>query len=269
MQELAIDDREFKQFRDLLYQTAGIALADHKKALVAGRLRKRLEHYGLSSYKQYFDLITTNPPDGERQVAIDLLTTNETYFYREPKHFEFLANTILPARERGVPYRIWSAASSSGEEPYTLAMVCAEAMGVSGNWEIVASDISTRVLAKAQEALYPMERAQHIPQAQLSSYCLRGVGAASGMFKIDKPLRDKIKFMIVNLNQALPDLGRFDVIFLRNVLFYFDRETKCAVVDRVARALKPHGYLFISHSESLQGISEAFTAVRPAAYRKN
>jgi chemotaxis protein methyltransferase CheR len=269
MQEIAINDREFKQFRDLLYQTAGIALADHKKALVAGRLRKRLEHYGLSSYKQYFDLITTNPPDGERQVAIDLLTTNETYFYREAKHFEFLANTILPGRERGVPYRIWSAASSSGEEPYTLAMVCAEVMGVSGNWEIVASDISTRVLAKAQEALYPMERAQHIPQAQLSTYCLRGVGAASGMFKIDKPLRDKIKFMIVNLNQTLPDLGRFDVIFLRNVLFYFDRETKCAVVERVARALKPHGYLFISHSESLQGISDAFTAVRPAAYRKN
>jgi chemotaxis protein methyltransferase CheR len=273
MSEAVLSDQEFGRFRDLLFRSTGISLAPHKKSLVASRLMSRLRVHGLPSYGAYFELATKGGVKGELQKAIDLLTTNETYFYREPKHFDFLRDRILPAgaaqaRGEGRPFRIWSAASSSGEEPYTLAFLLADALGVNGQWQILASDISSRVLAKAQRGQYPLERAENVPREVLSKYCLKGVGPADGTFVVDKALRRHITFQAINLNQALPEVGEFDVIFLRNVMIYFELETKRAVVARLLPRLRSGGHIMVSHSETLHGVSDEVTVVQASIYRK-
>ena len=265
--EIAISDREFADFQEFVYQSAGITLSSAKKALVSGRLLKRLRHYQLSSYRDYFQMIMSGQEPAELQTALDLLTTNETYFFREPQHFDYLRTTILPARKPGDAFRIWSAACSSGEEPYTLAMVLADNLGTTP-WDIVASDISSRVLASAQAGQYSMERAEKITKAYLKSYCLKGVGSQAGTFLIDPKLRSRIRFLSVNLNASLPQVGTFDVIFLRNVMIYFNAETKRQVVDRLLSVLKPGGHFIISHSESLHGITDQLKMVRSSIYRK-
>ena len=262
-----ISDAEFVRFKTLAKSIAGIHLSDAKKALVCGRLSRRLTHYGLDSYGEYFKLIEAGREPGELQTALDLLTTNETYFFREPKHFDFLRQRILPERRPGAPFRIWSAASSSGEEPYTLAMILADVLGESP-WEIIASDLSTRVLERAQRGVYPMERAHNIPPQYLKSYCLKGVGAQAGNFVIDRRLRARVRFLQVNLNQTLPALGEFDVVFLRNVMIYFDLATKRQVVSRILSLLKPGGWLMVGHSESLNGVTDDVRATAPSIYRK-
>ena len=269
MQNEAIDISvaEFGAFRDLIYKIAGISLAPAKRELVRGRLAKRLKHHGLKSYKEYFGLLSAPMHRTELQIAVDLLTTNETYFYREPKHFDFLREKILTAHPRGVQFRVWSAASSSGEEPYTIAMELADSLG-DAPWEIVGSDLSSRVLERAKSGHYAMERARNIPDAMLRRYCLKGVGEQDGTFLLSPSLTRRVKFLQINLNETLPNIGMFDVVFLRNVMIYFDADTKRAVVARVGAALKPGGYLFVSHSESLNGVSEAFKMLTPSVYRK-
>ena len=262
-----IDDREFGQFQSWLYRAAGINLSPAKKALVAGRLFKRLKHYELQSYGEYFKLIMKDERKGELQVALDLLTTNETYFFREPKHFDFLRQQVLPKAAPGKVFRVWSAASSSGEEPYSLAMTLAEGLGTMP-WEVVGSDISTQVLAKARSGHYAMGRAETLPQPLLVKYCLKGIGRQEGTFLIDKALRSRVNFVQVNLNETLPALGEFEVIFLRNVMIYFDQPTKAQVVARMLPLLKPGGYLIISHSESLNGVNDTLKLVAPSIYRK-
>ncbi|MCD5995665.1 protein-glutamate O-methyltransferase CheR [Pseudomonas sp. CDFA 602] len=263
----SLDDREFGHFQSWLYRAAGINLSPAKKALVAGRLFKRLKHYELESYGEYFKLIMSDQRKGELQVALDLLTTNETYFFREPKHFEFLRQQVLPNTAPGKLFRVWSAASSSGEESYSLAMTLAESLGTTP-WEVVGSDISTQVLAKARTGHYSMERASTLPQPLLSKYCLKGIGRQEGTFLIDKSLRSRVHFAQVNLNESLPDLGEFEVIFLRNVMIYFDQQTKSQVVARLLPLLKPGGHFIISHSESLNGVNDTLKLVAPSIYRK-
>ncbi|MDH0748782.1 SAM-dependent methyltransferase [Pseudomonas sp. GD03842] len=263
----SLDDREFSQFQAWLHRAAGINLSPAKKALVAGRLFKRLKHYELKSYGDYFKLIMTDQRKDELQVALDLLTTNETYFFREPKHFEFLRLHVLPGAAPGKVFRIWSAASSSGEEPYSLAMTLAEALGTTP-WEVIGSDISTQVLAKARTGHYRMERIGNLPQSLLTRYCLKGIGRQEGTFLIERSLRNRVNFIQVNLNEALPNLGEFDVIFLRNVMIYFDPHTKSQVVARLLPLLKAGGYLIISHSESLNGVNDTLKLVAPSIYRK-
>lgn len=260
-------DSEFAQFQGLLHRLAGISLSPAKKALVCGRLAKRIKHHRLDSYGEYFQLLTSGREPQELQVAIDLLTTNETYFFREPKHFEFLRARILPARRPGTPFRVWSAACSSGEEPYSLAMLLADTLH-EAPWEIVASDLSTRVLERARSGLYAMERAERIPPDYLRAFCLKGVGRQEGTFMIDRRLRGRIDFRQINLNEQLPRLGEFDVIFLRNVMIYFDVDTKRKVVQRLMAALKPGGHLMIGHSESLNGVCDEPRVVVPSIYRK-
>ena len=262
-----ISDQEFTQFQKMVYDLAGISMSTAKKTLVSGRLSKRLKHYGLDSYGEYFRLIKSGSHPEETQTALDLLTTNETYFFREPKHFEFLKDQILPERKAGATFRIWCAASSSGEEPYTLAMMLADSLG-EAPWEIVASDISSRVLEKAQLGLYPMERAEHIPARLLKAYCLKGIDSQEGMFVVDKRLRSRVRFMQINLNTTLPDIGEFDAVFLRNVMIYFDTKTKRQVVNRIFSLIKPRGWLVIGHSESLNGVTDALKSVTPSVYRK-
>ena len=267
MQVSTLSDREFGEFQQLIYQLAGIHLSPAKKALVCGRLSKRLKHYSLDSYQDYLRLLKSGEQAAELQTALDLLTTNETYFFREPKHFEFLQQAILPTHRPGNTFRAWSAACSSGEEPFTLAMVLSAQLG-DVPWEIVASDISTRVLERARSGLYAMERASHIPQRYLQEYCLKGTGSQEGRFLVDKRLRARVKFHQINLNETLPRLGEFDVVFLRNVMIYFNTDTKVRVVERIAGTLKPGGYLLIGHSESLNGVTDVLKPVRPSVYRK-
>jgi chemotaxis protein methyltransferase CheR len=263
----AINDQEFKQFQTMIYEMAGIAMSDAKKPLVSGRLSKRVRHFGLNSYGEYFHLIKGKSHPEELQMAIDLLTTNETYFFREPKHMEFLHKQVPALRRSGKSLRVWSAASSSGEEAYTLAMVLADVLGDAA-WEVVGSDISTRVLEKAREGRYKMERIEGIPKPYLSRFCLKGVGSEEGNFLIERGLRSRVSFKQVNLVEPFPDLGEFDVIFLRNVMIYFDMETKRRVVERILPFLRPGGYFIISHSESLNGVCESLKIVAPSVYCK-
>ncbi len=266
MSQLSITDSEFKQFQSMIYDIAGINMSPAKKSLVAGRLAKRIKHHDLDSYASYFQLLMEKDT-AERQIAVDLLTTNETYFFREPKHFDFMRDKVLPQHRAGRPFRLWSAASSSGEEAYSLAMLMSEILGESP-WEIVASDLSTRVLETASTGIYPMERAGGIPQHYLKRYCLKGIGSQQGRFIVNRALRNRVQFKQVNLNETLPKLGEFDVIFLRNVMIYFDMETKREVVARMIPLLAPGGYLIVGHSESLNGVTDTLKVVSPSVYRK-
>ncbi|HUX64777.1 protein-glutamate O-methyltransferase CheR [Sulfuricella sp.] len=267
VQKQIISDREFGDFRNLLYGITGINLSAGKKALVSGRLAKRLRERQLESYGEYFRFLSSGQDPAELQTAIDLLTTNETYFFREAKHFEFLREQILPQFARNRPFRVWSAASSSGEEPYSIAMTLADCLGEE-SWEVFGSDISSRVLEKARSGHYLMERAKDLPRQHLVNYCLKGVKSQAGTFLIDQRLKSRMRFQQVNLNADLPGVGEFDVIFLRNVMIYFDTETKRRVVERLWHTLKPQGYLIIGHSESLNGVFDRMQVVKPSVYRK-
>lgn len=262
----SITDSEFAQFQRFIYARAGISLPDSKKALVSGRLARRLAAHELSSYSQYLRLLTGGQSPAELQTAVDLLTTNETYFFREPKHFEFLRRQVTGARAAGSPFRVWSAASSSGEEAYSVAMVLEDC--IPGQWEVIGSDISSRVLRRARAGHYSTERISHIPRAYLQRFCLHGQGDQSGTLLIERRLRERVRFQQINLNAALPQIGLFDVIFLRNVLIYFNAQTKQNVVSRLVGALKPGGYLLIGHSESLIEVSSSVELVAPAIYQK-
>lgn len=263
---MLLTDPEFDMLRRLLHEAVGIHLTPEKKALVTGRLSKRVADLGLASFGEYFRRI--GGADGEeRQWAFNALTTNETSFFREAQHFSFLTQTILPGLPHGGGFRVWSAASSTGEEAYSIAMVLADRLDPAP-WEVVASDISTKVLDQARIGLYPMERARTIPKPYLRAYCLKGTGPREGSFRIDRRLREKVSFLQANLIGPLPELGRFDLIFLRNVLIYFDPPTKRKVVDNLLPLLKPGGYLFSGHSESLTGLVDGLQPIKPAIYRK-
>ncbi|MFP4208639.1 MAG: CheR family methyltransferase [Wenzhouxiangella sp.] len=264
-----LSDAEFELFRRLIYDAAGISMAPSKKALISGRLSKRLRDLGYATFRDYFNWIdkARNDPAAlrERQNAIDHLTTNETYFFREPRHFEFIENRLIP-HWAGRAVRLWSAASSSGEEAYTLAMVMEQHHR--GGWEIVGTDISTRVVAAATRGQYPLMRANNIPKELLRKYCLKGVGEHQGTFRIDSRLRRKVSFRAANLQEDLSSVGMCDLVMLRNVLIYFDMEVKKRVVANVLRQLKPGGCLMVGHAESLHGVTAELKPVQPATYIK-
>ena len=262
-----ITTAEFARFQSWLHRVAGISLADHKKTLLMGRLAKRLAATGMHSYGDYFDLLMNGSRPGELQLAIDLLTTNETYFFREPAHFDFLATEILPYRRDSEPLRLWSAASSSGEEAYTASMVLADTLGPGQRWQVFGSDLSARVLDTARRGHYPMTRAEKIPLDYLKRFCLKGTGPQEGTFLIDRSLRERVSFAQINLNTNLPDIGMFDVVFLRNVMIYFNIETKRQVVSRIIAHMRPRAWLFVSHSENLNGVTDQFEAIKPSIYR--
>ena len=263
---VAITDQEFSQFQKFIFESAGITLSPAKKALVSGRLARRLDLHSSTSYADYFRLLSSGKAPQEVQMAIDLLTTNETYFFREPKHFDFLRQKAsqVPISQ---PLRIWSAAGSTGEEAYSIAMMLEDIR--SGHpWEVMASDISARVLQRARAGHYPMERARHVSPDYLRRFCLKGEGEQDGTLLVEKSLRNKVKFLQVNLNESLPNIGMFDMVFLRNVLIYFNAETKRRVVERVVSVLQPGGWLLIGHSESLHGVNDSVHTVAPSIYRK-
>ncbi|HOL65417.1 MAG TPA: CheR family methyltransferase [Accumulibacter sp.] len=268
MNPLAITDQEFTLFQRLIYKIAGIDLADSKKVLLVGRLQRRLREHQLTSFSEYYRLVTSGKHPQELQTMVDLLTTNETYFFREPRHFDFLRDEILPRRPRSERFRIWSAASSSGEEAYTLAMVLAEAMPI-GAWKVFGSDISTQVLDKARNGQYSLERTQGIPPALMRKYCLKGVRSNEGTFMVAPALREHVTFGQINLTRPVSrELGLFNVIFLRNVMIYFDAETKRKVVGHLLPHLVSGGHFIVGHSESLNSINDTMLLVQPTIYRK-
>lgn len=260
-----LGEAEFREFQAMIFAVAGIHMPASKRTMVAGRLSKRLKALEMGSYAQYWRHLKMNA--SEKQTAVDLLTTNETYFFREPRHFEFLRERILGERQRQGRFRLWSAACSSGEEAYTAAMVLSDTLGA-GGWEILASDISTQVLEKARAGRYPLARTDRIPPESLKRHCLKGIGEAAGTLMVDPVLRARVEFRQINLNTRLPDVGLFDVIFLRNVMIYFNAETKQQIVARLQACLRPGGYLLIGHSETLNGFQNGLEAVAPSIYRK-
>jgi len=261
-----IQTNEFELFKCFLYEQAGILLAEHKKHLVANRLARRLRHFHFSDYKEYYELVQSNP--NEHRIAIDLLTTNETYFFREPKHFDFLKNQILNQWPNNKKLRCWSAAASTGEESYSLAMLLDSVLGIKP-WDIFASDINHSVLKKAKAAHYLMDRIDGIPQEFLKKYCLKGTGEYQGSLLISPKIRNKVTFSPVNLTQPFPQNGKFDIIFLRNVMIYFDNKTKEKIIAKMTSQLSEGGYLFIGHTESLKAIKHNLVEVTSTIFRKN
>lgn len=262
---IPLTDAEFALFQKLIYEWAGIHMGHTKQALVTGRLMKRVRHYGFNSFSEYLKLVRDEAHADEKQVMINLLTTNETYFFREPKHFAWLKRK-LASHPQAETFRLWSAACSSGQEVYSLAMVLADTLRARP-WQIVGSDISEKILEIAMRATYPIEQAAQISPEYLKRFCLKGVREAEGTFCIQGNLLKNIRFLQINLIAALPTgLGEFDAIFLRNVMIYFDRETRQKVSENLARYLKPGGHLVIGHAESLHGISARLKAVEPTIY---
>lgn len=268
VREFEISRAEFERFRGLMRRMAGIELPPAKMHMVSGRLAKRLREHQLSSFDDYYRLVTSGQAADELHRMVDLLTTHETYFFREPAHFKYLANQILPQVVAGSDFRIWSAASSTGEEAYSLAMVLMDRLGSSAGWEVFASDISREVLDKARNGVYAMSRTDGIPREYLRRYCLRGIGRREGTLRVDETIRKRVRFAPVNLNESLAKAGQFDVVFLRNVLIYFDLEAKQKIVERILGQLKPRGWLIVGHSESLNGVSGALSPEHPTIYRR-
>lgn len=261
-----LNDAEFDQIRRFFAAESGIKLNDSKRSLICGRLGGRLRKLQLTSYRDYMMYIQQPAHHVERQLAIDLLTTNETYFFREPRHFDFLA-TLASQHVGNKPLRIWSAACSSGEEPYSIAMVLSDVLGAQ-QWHLLASDLSSRMLQQARQGLYPLLRARELPAALMRKYCLKGIGEYDGYLLVDESLRQQLEFKQLNLMQPLPDVGVFDVIFLRNMLIYFDPAGKRHIVQQLMQQLKPGGYIVVGHAESLHGVVEGLHLVQPAVYQK-
>jgi chemotaxis protein methyltransferase CheR len=264
-----MDARTFKDFQAIAYQKAGIALGDGKAALVQARLGKRLRELGLSSEREYLEVLRA---DGDDEVVLflDAISTNFTKFYREPDHFKTLKDGVVAARAAGqTRFRFWSAASSSGEEPYTIAMVL-EPVLQGCDWKLLATDISTRVLARAVAGVYTSEEVQGIPPAVLQRYLDRLPPDAEGepRWAVQDRLKAHVAYSRLNLvTRPYPIKGPFDAIFCRNVMIYFDRPMRAGVVGEFERVLRPGGPLFIGHSETLNGIVTRFKSERPSVYR--
>lgn len=225
-----LSQTEFDWICGYLYQQTGIVLKDGKQALVKGRLERRLRHFGLASFGDYFSRLGLPGFEAETALAIDLLTTNETSFMREPPHFDFLRTQIAAKHTGDRPLRVWSAASSSGEEAYTVAMTLADVLGTQ-EWEVIGTDISRRVVEQATQGVYSLIAAERLPQPWLKRYCLKGKDELSELFIIRHTIRERVHFFQTNLMQPLPAVGTFDVIFLRNVMIYFDVETRVNLVE--------------------------------------
>ncbi len=274
---LSLSGKQFKLVQKLIYEHAGISLHENKQTMVQGRLAKRLRALKMDSYDLYLDYLEKNLSGSELIEFINCLTTNKTDFFRENHHFQFLANTLLPklkpALDAGLQkLRIWSAACSSGEEPYSIAMTLREALPSAGDMAILASDIDTQVLQRCTEGLYPGSRVVDVPKYLLHRYFDKekgtGLDEDSVAWRAKNSLRDLIRFRRINFQDSTwPIQTKFDVIFCRNVMIYFDTATQARLVERFANYLQPEGHLIIGHSETLSGVSERFELVGNTVYQ--
>jgi chemotaxis protein methyltransferase CheR len=265
MSNVIPSDREFQLFQQLIEKKLGIFLPPQKKALLSNRLWKRLIACNIKGFDEYYRYIQSPQGNSELNVALELITTNETYFFREQKHFDYLRDELLPNLKPGNNFRVWSAAASTGEEPYSIAMLLADRC--SNTWELLCSDVNRKVIEQAKVGIYPDMRIKNIPPEYLRRFCRKGVGPQEGHIRVNAELRQSVQFFTLNLHEEFPDLGQFDLVFLRNVLIYFENDNKAKILERIAATLKPNGILFVGHSESLHGIGSRFVPVKPAIYR--
>lgn len=264
----SLSQHDFDQISELAFQTAGIDLKDGKQELVQARLGKKIREGKFGSFKEYYQHVVADKTGDELIALLDALTTNFTSFLREPAHFDFLRKTILPNLHGQI--RIWSAACSTGEEPFTIAFSILEELGMTAlsRISILASDISSRALAKAGRAAYLAERFTECPPDWPRKYMLRGSGTSEGWYLIKPAIRRLIDFRRLNLMDTFHPPQLFQVIFCRNVMIYFNKETQAQLVNRFAGCLQPGGYLLIGHSESLTGLKHPYEYIKPAVYRK-
>lgn len=273
-----LTDREFKLFQSLIHKEAGIYLSEVKKALLVGRLSRRIRELGLDSFEAYYRHVVEGSHPAERVELINNICTHETQFFREPRQFEFLEQTLAPrwraegeAGTRPKQVRAWSAACSSGEEPVSLAMSLLHHFPASAGWtvEVLATDISTRVLDKARAATWAIERAGQIPPTYLKRFMLRGTGEHQNRMKAGPEIRSVVRFQQLNLQADSYAVGDgFDLIFCRNVLIYFNAASKEHVVTRLLGRLAEDGLLFLGHAESLTGMRDQPRAIIPTVYSR-
>ncbi len=268
----ALGEREFKFLAQFVYQHSGIVLGPHKRQLVQGRLGKRLRQLGLTDWQAYCDYLNAQPDD-ELDALVSAISTNVTAFFREDHHFDFLSGKILPESlaQPARPLRIWSAGCSTGEEPYSIAMVLAEAlqgMPKAIDAKILATDLSPQALATAESGLYRLDRLTGISEERRRRWFQRGTGEHAGMARVHPQLRELITFRRLNLLKTWPMRGQFDAIFCRNVVIYFNKETKQDLFRRFATRLPEGGHLFIGHSESLHGLNDDFNLIGRTIYQK-
>jgi chemotaxis protein methyltransferase CheR len=275
-----LTDTEYQTIASFVHKASGINLLDGKKELVRARLSKRISQLQMKNFKTYFQYVMSDSSGDELVFLLDALATNLTSFWREPQHFDFMTKTFIPELEAkrkrpgggGPRMRIWSAACSSGEEPYTIAMVVMEKSPYFANgndFRILATDLSTKVLNIAKKGQYGPESVKNIPPANLHSFMTKIQSEKGGnIFAINPDVRRIISFRRFNLMEPMPFKGPMDLIFCRNVMIYFDRDTIAKLVDRFYKLLEVGGYLFIGHSESLSGLEHNFQYIAPCIYRK-
>jgi chemotaxis protein methyltransferase CheR len=276
-----LSDREFQRLSEFIYGECGIKMPNEKKTMLEARLQKRLRILGLRSFREYCDyLFSPSGMENELVHMIDVVTTNKTDFYREPRHFEYLVQKVLP--ELMTKYgaginrnlMVWSAGCSTGEEPYTLAMVLGDfaerSPGLMFKHVILASDISTRVLEKAQRGVYEHEQVAPVPHEQKKKYLLRSKDKSKNLVRIVPALREVVRFRRINFIKGHFDMREpMDIIFCRNVIIYFDKSTQEVLLNRFCEHLSPGGYIFLGHSETLHGLDVPLTQVEPTVYMKS
>jgi len=262
---------EFDFVRQLIRDYAGIVIGDNKRSMVQGRISRRMRELGIRDVGEYLDYIRT-APEVESDGLASALTTNVTAFFREGHHFEYLLKEFLPGlRNRALrKVRAWSAGCSSGEEAYSIAITLLEGMQEEPGWDlgVLATDLDFNMIRFAREGVYPIERVDKIPPAQLKRWFLKGGGSQSGRVMARPELKRIVRVMPLNLLEQWPMKGPFDVIFCRNVFIYFDRDLKARIVDRYADLLPGGGLLFIGHSENLHGLTNRFELIGGTIYRK-
>ena len=269
--EFALEDSDFRKISSLVRATTGIVIADRKRAFIHGRLGRRLRALGLQNFSEYCRVLEGPNGAAERDVLVNAITTNHTGFFREPHHFEYLEKIVLPAilanrTQASHRVRIWSAGCSTGEEPYTLAMIVADAkLPPAWDVKILATDLDTNVVAHAKAGLYDAERAKSIPGRFRQRFATLQPDGRTAMNDV---LRSLITFKPLNLLEEWPMTGPFDMIFCRNVVIYFDKPTQRSLFNRYAEILKPDGWLTIGHSESLQNLTDRFQLVGRTVYRR-
>ncbi|HET9012357.1 MAG TPA: CheR family methyltransferase [Gemmatimonadaceae bacterium] len=269
--DIALSDREMDRIVRLVYERSGITLHQGKRALIVARLHRLLKAGGFTSFSQYVRHVETDLSGHQLSVLLDAITTNHTSFFREDEHFRFLADRVVPPLvAEGRPVRLWCAACSTGQEPVSIAMTLMQALPEShhGRVRLLASDISTRALKTAGAGVYPMKVAAGVPPSLLKTYFERGLGADEGKVRVRAQLRRAIEYRRVNLIEIENLNETFDVVFCRNVMIYFDKAVQQRVVSMIERHLAPGGYLFIAHSESLNGLSHELKWMAPAVYQR-
>jgi chemotaxis protein methyltransferase CheR len=274
--QITVNHALFERFQRLIYSETGIWLGSSKTSLLCGRLFRRLRALQIPTLAEYYEIVGDPNQHQERMLMIDAITTNETHFFREPAHFELLTQQIFPRwqaaagqGQRAKKVRIWSAGCSSGEEPYSLAMLLSGEFPATEGWDaqVLATDISTRMLEQAAKGIYSIGKAGDIPKLLLHQFMLKGIATQAGHMKVTREIQRIVQFRRLNLNQApYPIEEPLDLILCRNVLIYFDADSKRQVVESLARCLSANGLLLSGHTENLNGISPAIRSLAPTIY---